>query len=312
MRKNISDALVERACEIYDDYGYEGAYEVGKKLNYKKRLLFDYKIKCKMIGEKYLEMFAFSEYEKEFISKLIDRNELKYILNNIYEIIRDSDSLKDNLLSYLKSNINNITSKNYSCIEDAITRSILGYSSNIREDDLISLRNILTDVSKRENASLLDIRRVGYLANSKSYKIGNKVVKIGFQHYSDDNFVSNRFIMPYYNGFVGRNYVNISDYLVPAKDVSDEEVYSVYKDLRNQGIVWLYPDKSDLARINKYIAYKNGLKENDLVVINANNLAYDHDLERISDYDFLLEGHILERRKEFDIRYNSKKRVLKK
>ena len=125
--------------------------------------------------------------------------------------------------------------------------------------------------------------------------------------------------------------MEITDYLEPAKDVSFEEIYSVYKELRDQGIIWLAPNEENLARVDKKTLENNkrkkkegiGLLKNynyldkdlevgDLLIIDLDHMVYENDVEKIRDIEFDLDGALLERRHYFEERYNNKtKRLVK-
>ena len=332
MKKNdLYSILINETKEICEAKGYNYAYKLGRIFDYKKRVAFDHKIKCEKIESRFSPMFSLYEHEKEFLYKLIKNDELYYILDNINDIIRNSHCLSNNLLTYLNDNRARINDRDYNNIEIAITKSVSEFYPLVKEEDMKRLRDLLVSVADGENKSLLDIKVFNYGGFSKVYRIGNKIVKIGYKRMCENIVDQRRLLLPYFKDYVGKDFVEITDYLEPAKDISFEEIYSVYKELRDQGIIWLAPNEENLARVDKKTLENNkrkkkegiGLLKNynyldkdlevgDLLIIDLDHMVYENDVEKIRDIEFDLDGALLERRHYFEERYNNKtKRLVK-
>ena len=90
-------------------------------------------------------------------------------------------------------------------------------------------------------------------------------------------------------------YVEISEYLQPDNEITDEDAYSIYKELRNDGIIWLDAKKENLGRLEKdNIVYFNEplyIKEESVGYI-PETIQQDEPLHKgdlvIIDTDFLI------------------------
>ena len=63
-------------------------YSLGKDMPYKQRVLLDCEIDCIKKNQPFSTTTAMYDHEEEFIDKLINHDELDYIINHISEIFR--------------------------------------------------------------------------------------------------------------------------------------------------------------------------------------------------------------------------------
>ncbi len=256
--------LVENAEWIVNHYDKKDILIMSNDLKYDDRLKFLYKTYCISNNKDFKESFASYYYEEEFLKQLVSNNELEYIVKNINKIIKRADSLKDIPLSYLKNNEDKINMEDLDRIEDAIAKATSMYYPNTKEKDMIKLKELLSKTAREENTTLLDLRSIDYGCYSKVYKLKNKIVKVGYKRECPDMPENNRILYPYYKGYIGSDYVEITDYVNSIGKITDEELYDVYRDIRNEGLVWLDPGKENLARISSDILYKMHNRRKDL------------------------------------------------
>ena len=195
---------------------------------------------------------------------------------------------------------------------------------DLEEDDINKVKNIIDSISKKEKLSILDIDKIGDGSYSNIYKIGNKVIKIGYKRNIDKIVDNNRILLPDEFISIKDNIIEITDYIDDKSDFTKDEIYEVYKDLREQGIIWMDPSKDNLKRIdninieiqkeksknrNKYPFIKNKriinrpLKSNDLVIIDLDHLVEENNKGRIYEISEYLREDILSDREKYEKRY---------
>ena len=115
---------------------------------------------------------------------------------------------------------------------------------------------IIEDVCKNENIELSNIKCLGNGAYASVLIIGNKVVKIGIRRVTM-SFPNN----PYINATLLRKEIPINDkeaFFVEVNErvddkceVSDEELYNLYKKIRDIHLIWLDVEKRNVGRLLK-------------------------------------------------------------
>ena len=130
----------------------------------------------------------------------------------------------------------------------------------------------------------------------------------------------------------------ITDYVnVECDKFTRDELYDVYKNLREQGIIWLDPGEDNLGRMNKktcesheskkYLLKQNGFLKNpnyiknelnvgDVVIIDLDYLIYEEELEydkeKIRDITRTMEIYRFTTRENLEKRYQEEKQQVKK
>ena len=298
-------------------YSKEELYNMGKNLSYYERLKYDYKLECLYNKSHYMESLALVEHEDNFINKLINNNELDYIINNLNEIIRDEEyTVRKELLDYLKNQIDNISIEKQTKIGILIVKALVNYK-DIEVRDLAKIYLILNDVAKKEDKTLFDIEKVYNGGYSKVYRINNSVIKIGKNRACAEIADNNRILLPEYKGYVGNIFIEITDYLPNKENIGEEDVYEIYKELREQGVIWKDPTRKNLARIDEKTIQKQierrkrkkelGIRENPNYI---DHLVFDYEKEKIRDLDCNLNPELIKKTKEYEKSIKSKKKVL--
>ncbi len=284
------------------------------------------------------------ERQKEFLILLLENNRDIYysaieykgnnkqlVYGNITHFIESSQNLyalmkfvKDDAraLSEVKDYIDNNEEKATESILNEINRHLKVENPTLRE--IIKL--MILDVAKNENAKLSDITFNGG-GYSLVILIGNKVIKLGER--VSKKFPNNPYIIAplLRKDFQFDNehcFVEVTERVDTNIDVSEEELYQLFKKLRDLNLVWTDIKIANVGRLTKEniihwrdniepseevlgLDSKRGeivLKEGDLVVLDA-DLIYDENDPNIkySDNNFLYE--------EFEKRYQQEKKGLK-
>lgn len=317
-------SLIDNIDNLYREKSDRELYELGKQLPFIERLNYDYKIRS--IKEKFEFLDFFSEFynRKNFINKLIDNDELNYIINNFEKISSYDFETKEPIIKYINKNIDKIKKEDLEKIKYFIVYNMFEKRYDLEEDDINKVKNIIDSISKKEKLSILDINKIGYGSYSNIYKIGNKVIKIGYKRNIDKIVDNNRILLPDEFINIKDNIIEITDYIDDKSDFTKDEIYEVYKDLREQGIIWMDPSKDNLKRIdninieiqkeksknrNKYPFIKNKriinrpLKSNDLVIIDLDHLVEENNKGRIYVISEYLREDILSDREKYEKRY---------
>lgn len=112
---------------------------------------------------------------------------------------------------------------------------IISLNDSIRE----WIEILLKGIEKNEKANLADLRLIGNGSYSKAFQLGEKVIKIG-----QNNKVfelpknSKRLLQPIVRMEIDDSHFEITERVIPIKkgDITEEELYNVYRDLRDDGL----------------------------------------------------------------------------
>ena len=240
-------------------------------------------------------------------------NNIDYILEKIHsaELFYLKDTVKEIPLLYQKI-INSIEDdekrSTMKWIKSLYLRVVithgsyhdLGYiQSNQFNNILEIIYLIIKDICLNERKDITDIECIGNGAYSSVLLVGNKVIKIGLKR-ATKRFPNN----PYINVILLRRefpitdkesfFVEVNEKVDDKCDISDEELYGLYKKLRDIKLIWLDVAKRNVGRLlrdNKiYWRYdlpitdeilgldpyrgNDLLKKGDIVVLD-NDLIYD-------------------------------------
>ena len=184
---------------------------------------------------------------------------------------------------------------------------------------------IIEDVCKNENIAITDIKNIGNGAYSSVLLIGSKVIKIGLQR-ATSTFPNN----PYINAILLRKkfpitntetfFVEVNERVDNQCEIMDEELYHLYKKMRDIHLIWLDVEKRNVGRLlrDNHVYWRNELpitdevlgldtyRGNDLLkkgelVILDNDLIYDENCS------YLINQSSTPLQKEFEKRYQREK-----
>ena len=293
------EELMNNIDIITKNYNERQLLTLSKTLKYEQRLNFHYKIDCYLNNKPYNEIVATYNYQDKFIKKLENNNELEYIVKNIHKIIKNSSTLKDTPLLYLKQNENKISKDDLNKIEATIAKSTSMYYPNIKKENLDKLTELLKNTAREEGTTLLDIRYMNYGAYSEVFRIKSKIIKVGYTRECPNIPENNRILIPYFKGNIGSDFIEINDYINSIDSITNEDVYTVYKDIRDEGLIWLDPGKENIAKVSNDILSKINLRRKnltdkgiiknnnhipetkDILLIDLDHIVFENDLEKI-------------------------------
>ena len=293
--------LMDNAKLIAEKYTDKEIMDMSKDLSFDERMSFSYMIECIKTNTSYQGSFVGLMHREKFIEKLVENDEFDYIVNNIDHIILRSASLVDNPLLYLKKNLDRITSEQMSHIEDLITHATSMYYPNVKEGSMERLKEILVGTAKATGGTLLDIRNCGHGCSSKTFRINSRVVKVGYRRDIKDLPQSNRILYPYFKGNVGADYVEVNDFIDNVKEVNystgvtDEDVedlYEIYRDIRDEGLIWVDAWPDNFGVVSPEILAKSEERKADLtdkgIIPNPRYVGGPAKNKLIIDLDFIV------------------------
>lgn len=264
-----------------------------------------FKERFEFIHEMY-EGIRFKYYTiDEYVEDLMEYNEIEYICNNMNEIITlsDLDTLIE--LGILKK-LKQLDSEKFSKINSSIVAKMTGIKQLFLDDKiLLALTTIVNEVAQNENVDISDLEDIRNGTLTKVYKLGNKVVKFGKYRLTDRIPYHKRILQPLLRrqvlGGSRKLYIEIAEYVEPDNEITDEDAYLIYKELREEGIIWLDAKSENLGRLNKEnIVYFNE-------PLNVKNESVGYITETIKDEEPLHKGELviidtdfLIREEEFD------------
>lgn len=192
---------------------------------------------------------------------------VNYIIDHIDYFLTDNNELlrlKKILMSYnikLKYNdeINSYIDDNPDLILNEIARFNRSITSSAIEKEkyMPFLKQVVDELLEHENANYHDIEYLDSGFYSNVYKIGDKVLKIGSERKAFNISNSRYFLKPIYRQNV-RSLdakkvlfcIEITE-CVNTDNITEEDVYTVYKELRDQGLIWTDCKRSNLGRLKK-------------------------------------------------------------
>ena len=254
-------------------------------------------------------------------------DDIDLFINNscaLIDLKKDVDKLKVNVnKEEVIGKLNNRMDNNLDVVLMEIISTKFDYQYFCKEKIIDYLKRIIYEICKEEKVNYHDIKYVGGGDFSSCFKIGHKYFKIGNKRRTFHISNNKRFLQP----LLREEIKNLNDEFmfcleineeVDTKMITDEDTYMIYKELRNQGIVWTDPKKDNLGRLIKdnkiyfdgidYVdKMKTGfltdanysLKAGDLVIIDT-DFIYDED-----DLDYL--NHTTNLWGHFEQRYQDEK-----
>lgn len=303
-------------------FGIETILRMTQEMNFEERFKYIYEM-YEGIRIKYYTI-------DEFIKDLLATNEIEYICSNMEQIINCSDMqllIKTDLLGKIKQ----LDPEKFKEVHSAIVCKMTGIKPKFMDTTVLyGLTSIVDEIAKNENTDISELEYIGTGSLTSVYKLGNKVIKFGKNRLTDKIPYHKRILQPLIRRKVlssFRNlYIEISEYIQPDNSITDEDAYLIYKELRDDGIIWLDAKRENLGRLEKdNIAYFNEplYVKNETVGYIPETLSQDKPLQKgelvIIDTDFLFRENdfnvtLLDRRVNTDFyqiceqRYQKEKR----
>ena len=338
MEKTEFNTLLEKVPEYLKQYNEDDLYKYGQLLPYTQRVSLDYRVHCLKNNISFQDIYSMMMHETTFIKKLIKNDELRYIIDNIDEFLRGNYSLaknRDHLLKYLKFNADRLSKDEYNKLELLTAKCISDNFNTISDENISKIRDLLKEVANKERRSILDIRREEHDSSySKTFTLGNSIIKVGHRRLCNEIPNNSRILIPTFKGNIGNDIIEITDRLFVKNNLDIQDIYKVYKDLREQGLIWLDPTVENLGILSvktannqnerKNVSHENiGIINNpnyretyyepgNLVIIDLDHIVFEDDEETKDKIKEELSESILERVELFEKQYKEEKGLAKK
>ena len=338
MEKTEFNTLLDKVPEYLKEYSEEDLYKYGQLLPYSQRVSLDYRVYCLKNNTSFQDIYSMMMHETSFIKKLIKNDELRYIIDNIEDFFRGNYSLDkshDHLLKYLKFNADRLSKDENNKLELLVSKCISDNFNTISDEDTAKIRDILKEVADKERRSILDIRREEHDSSySKTFTLGNSIIKVGHRRLCDEIPNNSRILIPTFKGNIGKDIIEVTDRLFVRNSIDIQDIYKVYKDLREQGLMWLDPTVENLGILSGKTANSQNEKKNsslesvgiinnpnyidtnfepgNLVIIDLDHIVFEDDKDKIKEIKETLSEGILERVELFENQYKEEKGYAKK
>ncbi len=290
---------------ICQKFGINTILEMTKAMDFKNRFAYIYEI-YENIRLKYYTI-------DEFIDDLLKYNQTDYICENMNQIV-DSANINTLTNQGLLKKLKLLDDKKFSEIHSSIVCKMTRLKPKFLDSTtLLGLTMIVDEVAKNENVDISDLKYIGKGTITDVYKLGNKVVKFGKNRLTNKIPYHRRILQPLIRRRVLREfndlYIEISEYIQPDNTITDEDAYLIYKELREDGIIWIDAKRENIGRLEKdniahfnepiyvknetvgyipeTIKQDNPLKKGDLVIIDTDFLYREEDFD-----EKLLDSHI--------------------
>ena len=205
----------------------------------------------------------------------------------LFELLKTKLNTKE---EYIKEVIDNII---FILIERRKTEEVdnkkLEEFTNYAKEIMTDVYEDYLDRSNSKNNITEDIEYISSGFTTIAFRVGDNVIKIGkSEHSLNQPKLDTIFQVPTY---IRENHqlnnkthfrIEVSPY-VDSNNISYEEVYQTYKNIRNLGYIWYDPKEENIGRNtnlssciigNKTYYPKHDYKQGDLVIIDLDDIAY--------------------------------------
>lgn len=331
--KNIdifTDKMIEELLDLrLDSYVYNNIFQSMSQEKRSKflKLSLDMKVAFDFI------VFNTNEIENEFIKdNIVDFASFSNNLFYLRSIVEDDFSCLEKLNDYIDNNPKQV-------VRSIINTTFRSSNDNINKDSLSELLYlIIDDIKSNEKIRYSDIKYIDRGGFSSVFMIGDKVLKLGKDRQSS-LFPNNPYII---KPLLRKNIKIDSENLfievtercsTNTSNKTDEDLYNLYKNIRDLGLVWTDVDfrnvgvllkdndiywKNEINPSDKVLELdtfrgKTKLKKGDLVLLDA-DFIFDENGPDIAEPDNYYKKDIFEERyqkekasKELDIMLEEKK-----
>ena len=220
----------------------------------------------------------------------------EYISNNFENIVKLSPNDKMGYLIGLAKKLENgeeLLNKNKDLI---ILKLMAGWVKleTIEEEGLADYFKIaMNEIMEEEGKEIGDIEEYGKRGSrAKVYRVGNKIIKTGIERVQERLPYHRRILKPLLKTRLYKKdwktpllYLEIAE-LADIEDISEDEVYAVYKELRDEGLIWIDARTSNLGRlIRPNVAHFKGISS-----VSYSTMGFD---EEVIEDDPLKAGELV-------------------
>ena len=260
IKKEYSDILINNE-EILNDnseMNIENMERCNIREGLKKRLS---KLEYTMddIAVKYFDKIKDTDSEKDSINKLFEMtsgDNLRIPL--IFSIIEQARGKSPEL----DEKINGILQEN----KTAFSEYLIGKKIKIqpfqklpkdKEKYNVFLTRIIDELLEEQKKDFIDIKQIGTGSTSDVYKIGDKILKIGSKRITEKIPYSRRILQPLYRSNLDDDdklFIEISERVQGIgfeETAYEDEVYKIFKELMDEGIVWMDPAPRNIGILLK-------------------------------------------------------------
>ena len=326
IKKNIKTIL-----DFKIDKYYARIYNLCRKVGCLDKFLEKIKIEKKLLmDEEYIQIFMALISD----NKTCLENNIDFFIDNCKSLILLKDELEKNNFS---TNILNKINLKIDSNPDLVVYEMLNTCvniDNIEEEKIIDyLKHLLNEVLKYEHKKYHDIKMLTPGAYSTVYQIGNKVLKIGSKRKTFKIRNDKRLLQPLLreeiNSIINKAKVLFCielEQAVDTKNINKEDVYLVYKDLRDRNIYWIDARENNVGRLIKdnkpyywgiskvsknALGFLNDndevLKKGDLVVIDSDYIYTEEEYDNNKESINIPNSYFV----EFEKRYQQERRKSK-
>ena len=179
-------------------------------------------------------------------------------------------------------------------IDDNREKTLKSFLANIHgiNDDAgyEFVKIIVEEVCKNENVALEDVELLGIGSGSCVYGVGNKVIKIYTNRFTYNISDNPYIIKPLIRKSIKDNdlnfFIEVTEKVDTKTDISNDEIYSLYKNIRNCGLIWTDPKKSNVGRLQR----DNDIYWDDNIYYNTKSLGL---LDNSYNYKGLKKGDVV-------------------
>ena len=257
--------------------------------------------------------------------KKIITDNIDYFINNNHKLLELKKMLDENSIN---SDIDNIINNNRELIiEEMINNKTKLTIDDLKKENLLDeLKKLVDSIVKYENKNYSDIRKIGYGSFSDVYQIGNKVIKFGKERKKFNIDRNKLFLQPIYranikSGIDKRQLMCIEvTEVVDTRNVNTENLYQVYKKLREEGYVWIDCRLDNIGRLlkdnkiyfdKKYSEEPEYLEKGDIVILDNDFIYTEEEFRNLdkSNHEKLNNKYNYDLIKNFESRYQQEKNI---
>lgn len=309
---------------------------------------YDYIVEClnKICAEKTIDYLVVNNIDLDIIFDYLNKNNIQIKYNMVCEILIYYKQekiinkyfeyfLKDNrnllkfksIIRYLNIDLNeidNYINNNHTLIIEEIS----GYGiEKLKEENLYEFfKELINELLRNEKLNYNNIEFIGEGTSSKIFGIGSKILKVGLPKDVFKMKNNKLFLQPIYRKeikSIHRNEtlmcVEITE-KVDTENITDEDVYYIYKTLRDEGLIWLDHIRGNVGRLLKdnkiyfdgidyvdkestdYTTDNNKILPKGSLVIIDNDCIYDAE-ELFKSVEYRMFGHC----SKYEARYREEK-----
>ncbi len=241
---------------------------------------------------------------------------LKALVKNNTEIYKKIMlKINENKKLFIKKTVNYSISKHFNITE--INKSMLKLIQEI-------IFMIIEEIAKNENEDICNLELIGEGDFSLVYSIGDKIIKIGSKR-ATPKFPNNPYIVkPLLRKSIPINDNNDIVFIEVCEKIktnccTEEDVYKLYKSLREIGLIWMDPKKSNVGKLIKdnKIYWNSNLNPSDKALM-LDEYVEDTELKAgdpvICDADLIYtysKKMNIQRVAKFELKYRDEKRKQK-